>query len=140
MLTSATVAASSLSRAGRYGFQNKTAETAGGKQENPQKLCNRKAEGQMKTRSMKVPVHPRVTEVARNRSWSSCQRCTWQITAKHSCILRMWLCRVWRHMVHGCMVYTGRAETAAVSRVTSHVTTKQRCTEYTTWVHTQTAL
>ena len=30
-------------------------------------------------------------------------------------------------MVHGCMVYTERAETAAVSRGASHVTTKQRC-------------
>ena len=39
-------------------------------------------------------------------------------------------------MVHGCMVYTERAETAAVSRSTSHVTTKQRC-EYTTWVDIQ---
>ena len=140
MLTSATVAASSLSRAGRYGFQNKTAETAGGKQENPQKLCSKKTVGRMKTGSIKVPVQPRVTEVARNRSRSFCQRCTWQITTKHSCTLRMWLCRMWRDMVHGCMVYTDRAETAAVSRVTSYVTTKQRCTEYTTWVHIQTAL
>ena len=39
-------------------------------------------------------------------------------------------------MVHGCMVYTERAETAAVSRGTSHVTTKQHC-EYTTLVNTQ---
>jgi len=30
-------------------------------------------------------------------------------------------------MVHGCVVYTERTETAAVSRDTSHVTTKQRC-------------
>ena len=37
----------------------------------------------------------------------------------------------WRDMVHGCMVYTERAETAAVSRGTSHVTIKQRC-KYTT--------
>ena len=37
------------------------------------------------------------------------------------------------------MVYTERAETAAVSRGTSHVTTKQRC-KYTTWVDIQNAL
>ena len=37
----------------------------------------------------------------------------------------------WRDMVHGCMVYTERAETAAVSRDTSHVTTEQ-CCKYTT--------
>ena len=30
-------------------------------------------------------------------------------------------------MVHGCMVCPELAETAAVSRSTSHVTTKQRC-------------
>ena len=34
-------------------------------------------------------------------------------------------------MVHGCVVYTERAETAAVSRGTNHVTTKQRCTNTT---------
>jgi len=40
-------------------------------------------------------------------------------------------------MVHGCMVDTERAETAAVSRGTSHVTIKQRC-KYTTSVDVQT--
>ena len=30
-------------------------------------------------------------------------------------------------MVHDCMVYTERAEMAAVPRGTSHVTIKQRC-------------
>ena len=39
-------------------------------------------------------------------------------------------------MVHGCMVYTESAETAAVSRGTGHVTTKQRC-KYTTSMDTQ---
>ena len=42
-------------------------------------------------------------------------------------------------MVHGCMVYTERAEMAAVSRGTSHVTTKKRC-KYTTSMDTQNAL
>ena len=37
------------------------------------------------------------------------------------------------------MVHTGRAETAAVSRGTNHVTTKQRC-KYTTSVDIQNAL
>ena len=39
----------------------------------------------------------------------------------------MWLCMKWRNMVHGCMVSTERAEMAAVSRGTSHATTKQHC-------------
>ena len=34
-------------------------------------------------------------------------------------------------MLHGCMVFKERAETAAASRDTSHVTAKQRC-KYTT--------
>ena len=40
-----------------------------------------------------------------------------EVTAKHACTSRMWLCMKW----HGCMVYTERAETAAVScGTTSH--------------------
>ena len=37
------------------------------------------------------PSHPRVTSVARERSWSFCQKCRWQVTAKHTCTLPMWL-------------------------------------------------
>ena len=37
---------------------------------------------------------------------------------------------------HGAWLYTERAETAAVSRGNSHVTTKERC-KFTTWVHIQ---
>ena len=42
-------------------------------------------------------------------------------------------------MVHSGMVYTERAETAAVARGTSHVTTKQRC-KHTTSVDIQNLL
>ena len=42
-------------------------------------------------------------------------------------------------MVHECMVSTERAEMAAVSRGTSHVTTKQRC-KFTTSVDKENAL
>ena len=42
-------------------------------------------------------------------------------------------------MVHGCMVYTERAEMAAISRGTSHVTNEQ-CCKYTTSVDVQNAL
>ena len=66
-------------------------------------------------------VHPRVTAVACKRSRSFCQTCRWQVTAKHACTLRS---TRWRDTVHGCMVYTELAETAAVSRGSSHVTTK----------------
>ena len=41
--------------------------------------------------------------------------------------------------VHGSMVYTERAEMAAVLRGTSHVATKERC-KYTTSVDIQNAL
>jgi len=59
---------------------------------------------------------PHVTAVARKRSRPFCQKCRWQVTAKHACLLRMWLFTQWRDMMHGCMVYTERAEMAAVSR------------------------
>ena len=32
------------------------------------------------------------TAVARKISWSFCQKCRWQVTAKHAYALRMWLC------------------------------------------------
>ena len=35
--------------------------------------------------------HPRVTTVARKKSRSFCQKCRWQVTAKHAYTLRMWL-------------------------------------------------
>ena len=45
--------------------------------------------------------HPRVTTVARKKNRSFCQKCTWQVTAKHACTLRMWLCMKW----HGAWLY-----------------------------------
>ena len=62
---------------------------------------------------------PRVTAVARKRSWSFCQKCRWQVTAKHAYTLRMWLCMKW----HGAWLYDVHrtcAETAAVSCGISH--------------------
>ena len=84
----------------------------------------------------RYPPHPRVTAVVRNRF---CQKCRWQVTAKHACTLRMWLCMKWRYMVHGCMVYIERAKTVAVSRGTSQVATNQHC-RYTTSVDIKNAL
>ena len=63
--------------------------------------------------------HPRVTTVARKRSRSFCQKCRWQVTAKHAYTLRMWLCMKWRGAwLYG--VHRTCAETAAVSCGTSH--------------------
>ena len=67
----------------------------------------------------RYPFHPRVTTVARKRSRSFCQKCRWQVTAKHAHTLRMWLCMKW----HGAWLYGVHrtcAETAAVSCGTSH--------------------
>ena len=87
-----------------------------------------------------VSVSSRVTAVARDsKSRSFCQKCRWQVTSAHACTLRMWLnlhevtlnevCGfVWNNRFHGCMVYTEGAETAAVSRGTSHLTSKQEST------------
>ena len=42
------------------------------------------------------PFHPHVTAVARKISRSFCQKCRWQVTAKHAYILRRWLnCMKW---------------------------------------------
>ena len=67
----------------------------------------------------RYPFQPRVTAVARKRSRSFCQKCRWQVTAKHAYTLRMWLCMKW----HGAWLYGVHrtcAETAAVSCGTSH--------------------
>ena len=39
----------------------------------------------------RYPFHPRVTTVARKRPRSFCQKCRWQVTAKHAYTLRMWI-------------------------------------------------
>ena len=39
----------------------------------------------------RYPFHPRVTTVERKKSRSFCQKCRWQVTAKHAYTLRMWL-------------------------------------------------
>ena len=55
--------------------------------------------------------HPRVTAVACKRSRSFCQKCRWQVTAKHTCTLHMWLWMKWRsELVHGCMLCTELAQ------------------------------
>ena len=44
---------------------------------------------------------PCVTAVACKRSQSFCQKCRWQVTAKHAYTLRVWLCMKW----HGAWLY-----------------------------------
>ena len=52
----------------------------------------------------RYPFHPRVTAVARKGPRSLCQKCRWQVTAKHAYTLRMWLCMkghgAWLYGVH----------------------------------------
>ena len=47
------------------------------------------------------PFHPRGTAVARKRSRSFCQKCRWQVTAKHAYTLRRYVAL---HEVTWCMV------------------------------------
>ena len=62
---------------------------------------------------------PMLPQVERKRSRSFCQKCTWQVTAKHANTLRMWLCMKWYSTwLYG--VHRTCAETAAVSYGTSH--------------------
>ena len=46
--------------------------------------------------------HPSVAALAHKRSWPFCQKCKWQVTAKHTCNLCMWL--KWSDTVNCCMV------------------------------------
>ena len=66
-----------------------------------------------------VSVPRRVTAVARKRSRSFCQKCRWQVTAKHAYTLRKWLCMKW-HSAWWYGVHRTCAETAAVSCSISH--------------------
>ena len=51
------------------------------------------------------PFHPHVTTVARKRPQSFCQKCGWQVTAKHTGTVHAWCCMTWRFkLVHGCMM------------------------------------
>ena len=45
--------------------------------------------------------HPCFTAIACKRSRSFCQKCRWQVKAKHACTLHMWLCMKW----HGAQLY-----------------------------------
>ena len=57
----------------------------------------------------RYPFHLRLTAVARNRSRSFCQKCRWQVTAKHTYTLRMWLCMKW-HGAWLCVVHRTRRD------------------------------
>ena len=64
-------------------------------------------QGQLSVLTLRYPFHPRVTTVTHKRSQSFCQKCRWQVTAKHTYTLPMWLWMKWhRNLVHGWMVYT----------------------------------
>ena len=49
----------------------------------------------------RYPFQPRVTAAARKGPRSFCQKCRWQVAAKHASTLRMWLCMKW----HGAWLY-----------------------------------
>ena len=58
-------------------------------------------------------------KVAHKWCWTFCQKCRWQVTAKHAYTLHMWLCVKW----HGAQLYgvhIACAKMAAVSCGTSH--------------------
>ena len=91
--------------------------------------------------SVSVPP-PCYRSRTRRRPRSFCQKCRWQVTAKtrmHPTYVVLLMIMKNSDIVQGCIVYTARAETAAVSRGTSHVTTKHSC-KYTTSVDIHNAL
>ena len=70
----------------------------------------------------RYPFHPSVTAIACKRSRSFCQKCRWQVTAKHAYTLCIWLCMKWHGAwLHG--VHRTCTKTAAVSCGTSHAST-----------------
>ena len=76
----------------------------------------------------RYPFHPRVITVARKKTRSFCQKCRWQVTAKHACSLRMWLWMKW----HGAWLYgVHRTRRDGISFMW-----RQRC-KYTTSVDIQ---
>ena len=78
----------------------------------------------------RYPFHPCVTTVAHKRSRSFCQKCRWQVTAKHTYTLCMWLCMKW----HGAWLY-GVHRTVAHKRSRSFC---QKCWWQVTAKHTYT--
>ena len=46
----------------------------------------------IRTYKVRYLFHSCVTAVERKRSWSFCQKCRWQVAARHAYTLRMWLC------------------------------------------------
>ena len=79
----------------------------------------------------RYPFHPHVTAVAHKRPWSFCQKCRWQVTVKHACTLRMWLCMKWYGAcLHG--VHTVRRDGISFMW---HQPCK--CCKHTTSVHIQ---
>ena len=76
----------------------------------------------------RCPFHPCVAAVACKRPRSFCQKCRWQVTAKRTCTLRMWLCMKW----HGAWSYGVHGKRRDSSSFMWHQPC-QRC-KYTTWV------
>ena len=56
------------------------------------------------------PFHRCVTAVACKRYWSFSQKYKWQVTAKHTCTICMWVWIKWHcKFVYSCRVYTEHA-------------------------------
>ena len=74
-----------------------------------------------------VSVPPHVSAVAHKRSRSFCQKCRWQVTAKHTYTLLMWLWMKWH--CNWCMVEWCTQNlhwNGSISRGTSHATSTER--------------
>ena len=77
------------------------------------------------------PFHSRVTAVAHKRSWSLCQKCRWQVTAKYAYPYIMWLCMKW----HGAWLYGVHRTRRDGSSFMWHQ--PRQCCKYTTSVDIQ---
>ena len=81
----------------------------------------------------RYPFHPCITAVARKRSRSFWQKHKWQVTAKHTYTLRMWLCMKW----HGAWLYGVYRTELAPRWQQFHVAPAMPALKYTTSVDIQ---
>ena len=88
----------------------------------------------------RYPFHPRVTTVARKKSRSFCQKCRWQVTAKHAYTLRIEPCFGIGHSLS--LICQMTSEDIKLNNIPHHIDateTDRRCywsTEWTTETRT----
>ena len=79
------------------------------------------------------PFQSRVTAVAHKRSHSFCQKCRWQVTAKHTCTMCAWFCHACHATMHQVvvLVHTDATHNILINLI------KPSCSCWCQWTVTQ---